>query len=98
MVRVDVSPALDDLHELMVSAFRDDSGGKTVVVCVNSSDKPVTLLPKLAIGGQMIVPQRLVAHVTSGKDGDDLKAYPPATGADGYVLPARSVTTLEFTQ
>lgn len=86
---------------LMVAAFKDAAAKKVVVNMINytTADKQVGLVLDGLTGNGS--DWRVSRYVTSGKEGDDMKPYPPParTTAGKSVeaaLPARSVTTYVF--
>lgn len=91
-------------QQVMLSAFRDETGKELVINAINyttENKKVGIVLQGLSTGKTVRLEKR---YVTSAKEGDDLKPYPAYENKDKAAaedqtisLPARSITTLIYT-
>lgn len=93
MRRIDVAGAENEILGLMGSAYKDEKARRVVAVYVNMSAEPRTVQLEFGLGSRRWKLQSITPYVTSGREGDELKAYPAAAGGP-IGIPARSVVTL----
>jgi O-glycosyl hydrolase len=92
MVRVGIDGPEQKHQGLLASAYTDPRSGRTVIVYVNSIDRTFVAAPKLR-GGRH-TPRTQQAHLTSGADGDDLRALEQTPVGEPVAIPPRSVVTV----
>jgi hypothetical protein len=95
MRRVELEGSKHEITGLMASAYKDEKARRVVVVYVNmgTGDERVRLDFRLGSRGWRLRTVR--PYVTSDREGDELKAYPPVPAGTPIEIPARSVVTLE---
>ena len=94
MRRIELSGVENDIQGLMRSAYKDESGRKIVAVYVNMASEPQRVRLHFVLGKRSWKLQSLTPYITSDREGDELKAYPPLPAAQAFEIPARSVMTL----
>ncbi|WP_321473159.1 glycoside hydrolase [uncultured Paludibaculum sp.] len=93
MHRVAVQGDPDDIRGLMRTAYVDSDTRKIAVVYVNEAEaaQGVTVNFNVAQRGWHL--RRMTPWVTSSREGDELKAYPPVKDRAAFQIPGRSVVT-----
>jgi len=94
MVRVALSRDNSDLEGLLGSAYADPAKGRVVVVYVNMAEETVSIKLQATRDGSPAPLGQLTPYVTSDREGDDLRQYPPSPEGEAFRIPARSVVTL----
>ncbi len=94
MRRIELSGVEDDIHGLMRSAYKDEAGRKIVAVYTNIGTQPQRVVLSFNLGKRNWRLQNVTPYVTSDREGDELKAYPPVPAGEPFEIPARSVVTL----
>jgi hypothetical protein len=94
MRRIELSGVENDIQGLMRSAYKDESGRKIVAVYVNMASEPQRVGLHFVLGKRSWKLQSLTPYITSDREGDELKAYPPVPAGQAFEIPARSVVTL----
>jgi O-glycosyl hydrolase len=95
MKRIGVSGPEDDIRGLMRSAYKDERGRRIVSVYINVSEQPQTVTQTVDPGRRNWRLKSLTPYVTSDREGDELKPYPPVAAGRPFVIPPRSVVTFE---
>jgi O-glycosyl hydrolase len=93
MKRIGVSGPEDDIRGLMRSAYKDERGRRIVSVYVNVGEQPQTVTQAVDPGQRNWRLKSLTPYVTSDREGDELKAYPPVEAGKPFEIPPRSVVT-----
>ena len=94
MRRIELSGVEDDIQGLMRSAYKDEAGRKIVAVYVNMANEPQRVGLNFVLGKRSWKLQSLTPYITSDREGDELKAYPPLPAGQAFEIPARSVMTI----
>ncbi len=94
MRRIELSGAADDIRGLMRSAYKDEAGRRIVAVYTNIGAEPQRVTLNFNLGKRAWGLQSITPYVTSDREGDELKAYPPVPTGEPFAIPARSVVTL----
>lgn len=92
MVRVAIDGVSQNHAGLLATAYHDAASGRVVVVYVNSSRDPVPV--RVEIAGAVTRSGSQRAYVTSGAQGDDLRALDAMAPRTPLTIPARAVVTV----
>ena len=94
MRRVELEGKDHDIRGLMGSAYRDEKERRVVAVYINMGNDPQVVQLDFDLGGRRWRLESIASHVTSDRDGDELKAYPAPVAGTATEIPGRSVVTL----
>ena len=94
MRRIELAGAADDIRGLMRSAYKDEAGRRIVAVYTNIGAEPQRVTLNFNLGKRVWGLQSITPYVTSDREGDELRAYPPVPTGEPFAIPARSVVTL----
>lgn len=94
MRRVELRGTGHDVRGLMGSAFKDEKARRVIAVYVNMGADPQSVQLDFGLGKRGWRLKSITPHVTSDREGDELKAYPAVAPGGPIAIPARSVATL----
>ena len=94
MRRVELEGKGHDIRGLMGSAYRDEKARRVVAVYINMDTGPRVVQLDFGLGSRRWRLKSIAPHVTSDREGDELKAYPALVAGEAVEIPARSVVTL----
>ncbi|MGJ5820473.1 glycoside hydrolase [Paludibaculum fermentans] len=94
MQRVGVTGEPDDIRGLMRTAYVDAQARRVVVVYVNMAQTPQGISTRIDLANRGWRLRQTTPWVTSDREGDELKPYPPLKAGEPFQLPGRSVVTL----
>jgi hypothetical protein len=78
----------------MGSAYMDEKARRVVAVYINMDTGPQVVQLDFGLGARRWRLKSIAPHVTSGREGDELKEYPAFVPGALIEIPARSVVTL----
>jgi hypothetical protein len=78
----------------MGSAYRDEKARRVVAVYINMETGPQMVQLDFGLGGRRWRLKSIAPHVTSDREGDELKEYPALVAGKAVEIPGRSVVTL----
>jgi hypothetical protein len=78
----------------MGSAYRDEKARRVVAVYINMEAASQMVQLDFGLGARRWRLKSIVPHVTSDREGDELKEYPAFVPGAPIEIPARSVVTL----
>ncbi|MGC4050949.1 MAG: hypothetical protein QM757_16410 [Paludibaculum sp.] len=93
MQRVAINGEPDDIRGLMRTAYIDANARRVIAVYVNVAETPFNVTARFDAGSRGWRHKRTTPWVTSGRDGDELKPYPPVKAGEAFQIPGRSVVT-----
>jgi O-Glycosyl hydrolase family 30 len=94
MRRVELEGKGHDIRGLMGSAYKDEKERRVVAVYINVESGPQTVQLDFDLGGRRWRPKSIALHITSDREGDELKEYPSPVAGAPIEIPARSVVTV----
>jgi hypothetical protein len=94
MRRVELQGTGHEIRGLMGSAYKDEKARRVVAVYVNMGADPRRVQLDFALGARKWRLKSIAPYVTSGREGDELKAYPAVAPGTPVEIPGRSVVTL----
>jgi len=97
MRRVALEGTGHDTRGLMGSAYKDEKARRVVAVYINMGAEPQSVQLDFGLGSRRWRLKSVTPHVTSDREGDEIKAYPPIASGGPIAIPARSVVTLVAT-
>ncbi|MBN1480143.1 T9SS C-terminal target domain-containing protein [candidate division KSB1 bacterium] len=92
-VRIKLTGA-NNKYGLLGSAYVNETGDRLFLIFVNVAEKDIPVTLQLSGLAPEYVVRTLTPYITSNKNDENLKPYPPINPADTYTVPARSVMTL----
>ena len=93
MRRIELAGTGEDIRGLMASAYKDEKARRVVAVYVNMGSDPHPIQLDFGLGKRNWRLKSTTPYVTSDREGDELKAYPPVAPGAPIAIPARSVMT-----
>jgi hypothetical protein len=94
MTRLELNGPRHDVQGLMGSAYLDEAGKSVVVVYVNMTRRPQSVLLDYQLGARKWHAHSLTPYVTSDRPSDELKAYATIEPGKPIAIPPRSVVTV----
>ena len=94
MRRVELAGEQHDIRGLMGSAYKDERERRVAAVYVNMSTERQAVRLDFNLGSRNWRFRSITPHITSGREGDELKAYPAEAAGRPVIIPARAVATL----
>lgn len=94
MRRIELTGEGHNIAGLMGSAYKDDETRRVVAVYVNMEDAMHEVVLNFRIGRRNWRLRSISPYVTSDRERDDLRMYPPIRPGDHIEIPPRSVVTL----